>query len=197
MELDLLKRRWQREAGADMPVPLDAGTVSQWIEARVKDLNRQLRHRIQREVAHYIPMLLALGVMMLIQDINMTRVLFVAGLNLAVGAIVATLWYSERRLTSLPLNRSTHEVLEDLLVRVDGASRAYEVAYVGFVASAMLAIAVTAWWRAGMGVWFTAAIVGGALAVLWARRSGHAYVGRMFGAYRSELADCLRELDRI
>jgi hypothetical protein len=128
---------------------------------------------------------------------SVTRVLFVAGLNLAVGAIVATLWYSERRLTRLPLDRSLHDVLKDLLVRVDAASRAYEVAYVGFFASAMVAMAVTAWWRAGLGVWFGAALVGGGLAVLWARRSGHGYVDRMFGPYRSELADCLRELDRL
>ena len=197
MDLEQLKQRWRREAGAEMHVALDAGTVSQWIEARAKDVNREVRHRLQREVAMYVPMLLALSVMMLMQGISMPRVLFVAGLNLAVGAIVATLWYSERRLTGLPLDRSLHEVLEDLLVRVDAASRAYEVAYVGFFASAMVAIAVTAWWRAGVGVWFTVVIVGGALAVLWARKSGHAYVGRMFGPYRSELADCLRELDRL
>jgi hypothetical protein len=197
MDLDQLKRRWQREADAEMHVALDAGTVSQWIEVRAKDVNREVRHRLHREVANYIPMLVVLSVMMLMQGISVTRVLFVAGLNLAVGAIVSTLWYSERRLTRLPLDRSLHDVLKDLLVRVDAASRAYEVAYVGFFASAMVAMAVTAWWRAGLGVWFGAALVGGGLAVLWARRSGHGYVDRMFGPYRSELADCLRELDRL
>ena len=176
-------------------MPLDAGTVSQWIEARVKDVNREVRRRLQREVANYIPMLLALSIVMLMPGISVTRVLVVVGLNLAVGAIVATLWHAERRVTGLPLDRSMHEVLEDLLVRVDASSRAYEVAYVGFVAFAAVAIAVTAWWRTGLGVWFTGAIIGGALAVLWARRSGHAYVDRMFGPYRSELADCLQELD--
>jgi len=197
MDLDQLKQSWRREAGAEMHVALDAGTVSQWIESRAKDVNRDVRQRLQREVANYIPMLLVLSVMMLMQGVSLPRVLFVAGLNLAVGAIVATLWHSERRLTGLSLDRSLHEVLEDLLVRVDAASRTYEVAYVGFFASAMIAMAVTAWWQAGLGVWFTAALVGGGLAVLWARRSGHAYVGRMFGPYRSELADCLRELDRL
>lgn len=197
MDLEQLKQCWRREAGGEMHVALDAGTVSQWIEARAKDVNREVRHRLQREVATYVPMLLALSVMMLTQGITMPSVLFVAGLNLAVGAIVATLWYSERRLTGLPLDRSLHDVLEDLLVRVDAASRAYEVAYVGFFASTMVAIAVTAWWQAGVGVWFVAAIVGGVLAVLWARQSGHAYVGWMFGPYRSELADCLRDLDRL
>ena len=197
MDLEQLKRRWRREAGAEHYVALDAGTVSQWIEARAKDVNREVRHRLQREVATYVPMLLALSVMMLMQGITMPRVLVVAGLNLAVGAIVASLWYSERRLTALPLDRSLHDVLEDLLVRVDAASRAYEVAYVGFFASAMVAVAVTAWWQSGVGVWFMAAIVGGVLAVLWARQSGRAYVGRMFGPYRSELADCLRDLDSL
>jgi hypothetical protein len=196
MDLEQLKRRWRIEARAEGHVALDAGTVSQWIEARANEVNREMRHRLQREVATYVPMLLALSVMMLMQGITAPRVLLVAGLNLAVGAIAATLWYSERRLTALPLDRSLHDVLEDLLVRIDAASRAYEVAYVGFFASAMVALAVTAWWRTGVGVWFTAAIVGGALAVLWARQSGHAYVRRMFGPYRSELAACLRDLDR-
>jgi hypothetical protein len=117
-------------------------------------------------------------------------------LNLAVGSIVATLWYSERRLTLPPLDRSLRAVLQDLLARVDSASRAYEMAYVAFFAGAMVAISVTAWRRTGVGTWFAAAVVGTALAVLWARRSGRAYVSRMFGPYRSELANCLRDLDR-
>ena len=195
MDLDQLKRCWRREADAEMHVALDAGTVSRWIEARATDVKRGVRQRLQREVATYIPILLVPSVMMLMQGISASRVLFVGGLNLAVGAVVATLWYSERRLTELPLDRSLREVLEDLLGRVDAASRTYEVAYVGFFASAMVAMAATAWWQIGLGVWFTAALIGGGLAVLWARRSGKAYVGRMFGPYRSELADCLRELD--
>ena len=197
MDLEQLKQHWQREAGAERHEALDGGTVSQWIEARARDVNREIKKRVQREMAIYIPMLLALSVMTLMQGISATRLLFVAGLNLAVGAIVATLWYSERRVTGLPLDRSVHEVLEDLLVRVDAASRAYEVAYVGFFASAMVVIAVSAWWEAGAGVWFIAALVAGALGVLWARVSGRAYVDRMFGSFRSELADCLRELERV
>ena len=74
-----------------MHVALDAGTVSQWIEARAKDVKRGVRQRLQREVANYIPMLLVPSVMMLMQGISASRVLFVGGLNLAVGAIVATL----------------------------------------------------------------------------------------------------------
>ena len=41
------------------------------------------------------------------------------------------------------------------------------------------------------------AIVPGTLAALWARRSGRAYVNRMFGSYRAELSDYLRELEQI
>jgi uncharacterized membrane protein YecN with MAPEG domain len=196
MDIDQLKQCWRRDAGAEVHVALDAGSVSQWIEARAKDVNRQVKDRLHREVANYIPMVVVLSVMMLMQGISVTSVLFVAGLILAVGAILATLWYSERRLTGLLLDGSLREVLEDLLVRVDAASRAYEVAYIGVFASGMVALTLTAWWRAGFSAWFTAALIAGGLAVLWASRSGHGYVGRMFGPYRSELADCLRELDR-
>jgi hypothetical protein len=197
MDFDQLKQCWRFEAGVEVHAALDADTVSQWINTRAKEVNRQVKHRLMREVANYVPILVGLTVVTLMQGINVTSVLFVAGLNVAVGAVVATLWYSERRLMGLPLDRSLHEVLENQLARIDAASRAYEVAYVGFFAAAVIVLALTAWWRAGLGAWFTAALVGGGLAVMWARRSGHAYVGRMFGPYRSELADCLRDLDRL
>ena len=71
-------------------------------------------------------------------------------MNLAVGAIVATLWYSEWRLMRPPLDCSLHDVLENLVVRVDAASRAYGMAYVGFFASVMAVLPVTEWWRAGL-----------------------------------------------
>jgi hypothetical protein len=141
-------------------------------------------------------MLLALSVMMLVQGISGTRLALVAGLNLAVGGIVATLWWSERRLARAPLDRSVRQVLEDLLTRVESAGRAYEIAYVGFIACAIAAIGLTVWSQTESGLWLTSIVLGGALAIVWARRSGRAYVKRMFGPYRAELADCLRELDR-
>jgi len=60
MELDELKRRWRREADAELHVALDAGTLSHWIETRAKDVNRDVRHRRHREVANYVPMLVVL-----------------------------------------------------------------------------------------------------------------------------------------
>jgi hypothetical protein len=197
MDLDELKQRWHQEAGAETHVALDAGRVSGWLEARARDANREVRSRLRQEAAIYVPMLLALSVMMLMQGINGTHLALVAGLNLAVGAIIATLWYSERRLAGPPLDRSVRQVLNDLLIRIERASRAYEIAYVGFIACAMASIGVTAWWQTKSGVWLTLTILGGALAVLWARWSGRAYVNRMFGPYRAELADCLRELERL
>src|SRR5687768_7299451 len=99
MDLEQLKQHWQREAGAERHAALDGDSVSQWIEARARDVNRGVRKRLQREMAIYLPMLLALSVMTLMQGVSATRLLFAAGLNLSVGAIVATLWHSERRLT--------------------------------------------------------------------------------------------------
>jgi hypothetical protein len=197
MELDELKQRWRKEAGAETYVALDAGRVSAWIEARAREVNREVRGRLRREAAIYVPMLLAASLLMLMQGISGSRLLLIAGLNLAVGAIVATLWYSERRLSALPLDRSVRQVLHDLLGRVEGASRTYEMAYVGFITCAAALVGLTAWWQAGPGVWLMLAIVGGALAVGWARWSGRAYADRMFGRYRSDLVDCLRELESV
>jgi Flp pilus assembly protein TadB len=197
MEVEDLKRDWQRGAGAETHAALDARTVSLWIEARAREVNRDVRSRLRREMAAYIPMLLALCVITLVQGVTATRVLFAMVLTLAVGGIVATLWRSERRLRTLAFERSVHDVLEGLLVRVEAASRAYELAYVAFFGCVMVLMAVTAWLQAGFGVWFTLAIAVGALGILWARSSGHAYVDWMFGRYRSELANCLRDLDEL
>lgn len=195
MNVEELKRDWQHSAEAEIHPALDARTVSQWIEARAQEVTREVRGRLRREIVAYIPMLLALCTVTLVHGITETRLVLVVGLNLSVGGIVATLWYSERRVRAVALDRSVHDVIEELLVRVTAASRAYELAYVVFIACAMALMAVTAWRRAGFGVWFTLALVAGALGILWARASGRAYVDRMFGRYRSELASCLRDLD--
>jgi len=54
---------------------------------------------------------------------------------------------------------------------------------------------VTHRWRHGAGWPLAAAVAGSVLAVLWSHRSGNRYVDSMFRRYRTEVADCLRQLE--
>ena len=197
MDLDELKQHWQREAAAETHAALDAGRVSGWIEGRARDATRGVRTRLRREAAIYIAMLVPLSAMLLIQAINRPQVTMVGGLNLAVGAIIATLWYAEKRLAGPPLHYSVRRVLADLLSRVAWAARAYEIAYVAFIGCAIALVCVAAWRQTSSLVWLTLTILAGAAALVWAFWSGRGYVDRMFGPYRAELADCLRELEKL
>ena len=191
MELDDLKQRWRTEAGAEPQTQLHAG----WLDERVGHINREVRRRLRREAAIYVPIVLAPSALMLMRGVTGTRLVLVAGLTVAVSAIVATLWYSERRLTATPLDGSLREVLTEFHRRVEQAGRAYEVAYVGFIACAVAVTAIAAWRQTHSIVWVLLAISVGGLAVVWAGRSGRVYVDRMFGPYRAELSECTRELE--
>jgi peptidoglycan/LPS O-acetylase OafA/YrhL len=192
MELDDLKERWRKETGAEQHSVLDAG----WIDARISAINRQIRRRLRREAAIYLPMILVPPVLLLSQGFNGTRLVLVAVLSVAVSAIAGTLWYSERRLTAPALDGTVREALNDLRGRVERAARAYAIAYLGFIAFAIVAIAASAWRQTESVLWMTLVIPAAALVILWARRSGQTYVNRMFGPYLAELSDCVEELEK-
>jgi hypothetical protein len=196
MDLDELRQRWRHESDGETHVALDAGNVSAWIEAKTRDVNRDIRRRLRQETLVYLIILLAPLSMLSMQGFTSPRVILAAGLIVAVGAIIGTLWYSERRLTTQPLDRSTRQVLTDLVTRVDETGRAYEIAYTGFIACAIAAAGIMGWRQTSSLMWIIIAIPSLVIAVIWARRSGRAYVNRMFGPYRAELADCLRELEK-
>jgi hypothetical protein len=197
VDLDELKQRWHREADGETQVALDAGSVSGWIAGRARGAKREVRRRLRREAAIYIAMLVALSAMVLMQGINGPHLTLVGALNLAVGAIIATLWYSQKRIADLPLHFSVHQVLVGLLSRVESASRAYQIAFVGFIGCAVVLINITTWRQTRSGVWLTLTVLAGAAALGWASRSGRTYVSQMFGPYRAELADCLREVENF
>src|SRR5687768_1211707 len=133
MDLDDLKERWRTDAGAEPQAQLDAG----WLDERVGHINREVRRRLRREAAIYVPIVLAPLVLMFMRGFTGTRLVMVAGLSLAVSAIVATLGYSERQLTTPPLDGSVRQVFTELRRRVERAGRAYEIAFVGFIACAV------------------------------------------------------------
>lgn len=194
MNLDALKHCWLEEARAAVHHPLEDRTVSEWLSARAADVRQDIRRRLRREAGYYYASAICVA-LFLFDSMNPTRLALGAGLTVLFVAIPVVLWQSERRLANVPLDRALRVVLVDLMERIDAASRAYLAAYVAmFVCAAGVAV-VVAWSRSGLGIVFAGALAAGALAVAWGYASGRAYVRRMFHHDRSELTECLRQLD--
>jgi hypothetical protein len=188
-----LKRCWREEAQS-LPPLLEEETVLRMLANRTTDLRRQVRRRLRREAGFYVP-IMAVSAVSLVGGFTLNRLLAVAAVLLMLGAVMATLWWAERRIDEAPLDRSLREALTDLESKVDAAGRAYVAVYVAlFVASAAILLALV-WWRNGVGLLFAGTLVMAALAVLWSWRSGRSYVEQMFRRYRGDLSECLRQLE--
>jgi hypothetical protein len=131
----------------------------------------------------------------LVGGFTLNRMLAVGTVVLMFGAVMATLWWAERRIDAMPLDRSLRDTLTDLGLKVEAAARAYVAVYVGlFVVSAAILLGLV-WWRNGVGLPFAGTLVIAASAVAWSCRSGRGYVDRMFRRYRVGLAECLYQID--
>jgi hypothetical protein len=193
MDLESIKRCW-REETQSLPPPLEEETVMRMLTKRTTDLRGQVRRRLRREAAYYVP-IMGVSAVSLVGGFTLNRLLAATAVLLMLGAVMATLWWAERRIDEAPLNRSLREALTDLESKVDAAGRAYVAVYVAlFVASAAILLALV-WWRNGLGLLFAGTSVMGALAVLWSWRSGRRYVEQMFRRYRVDLSECLRQLE--
>ncbi len=195
MEMDALKLCWQREVRTETHRPLEASTVSGWVQARAADIRRDVRRRLRREIGYYVPTLVFLVLVGLIGNGGVTGVTFAAGLIAVLGGLMLTLWFFERALRRAPLDGNLRDVLTALLAGVEAASHAYLLAYVLVFVCGVTVISATIGWRSGFGARFAASLAVGMIAIAWSFWSGRAYVERMFGRYRTALADCLRELN--
>jgi hypothetical protein len=193
MDLESIKRCW-REETRSLPPLLEEETVMRMLTNRTTDLRGKVRRRLRREAGYYVPIMVVSAVS-LVGGFTLNRLLAAAAVLLMLGAVMATLWWAERRIDEAPLDRSLREALTDLESKVDAAGRAYVAVYVAlFVASAAILLALV-WWRNGVGLLFAGTLVMAALAVLWSWRSGRSYVEQMFRRYRVDLSECLRQLE--
>jgi hypothetical protein len=193
MDLESIKRCW-REETQSLPPLLEEETVMRMLTNRATDLRGQVRRRLRREAGYYVP-IMAVSAVSLVGGFTPNRLLAAAAVVLMLGAVMATLWWAERRIEEAPLDRSLREALTDLGSKVDAAGRAYVAVYVAlFVVSAVILLGLV-WWRNGVGPLFAGTLVMAALAVVWSWRSGRGYVEQMFRRYRLDLSDCLRQLE--
>ena len=193
MDIESIERRWRQEAGV-RPAPLEEGPVLQMIETRAAALRRSLRGRLRREAGYYLPMI-AVSLATLLSGFTMGRVGAACAVLVLLGGVIVTLWRAERRIAEAPLDGSVEEALTRLLSELDAAGRAYVAVYVGLFVVAGASLTGAVWWRDGVGPLFAGALAGTVLAVVWSRRSGRRYVERMFRRHRTELVDCLRQIE--
>jgi hypothetical protein len=193
MDLESTERWWREEAETQSP-QLDEVSVMRMLTKRATDLRREVGRRLRREAGYYTPMI-AISAASLVGGFTFNRVLAACCIVLMPGAVVATLWWAERRIEDAPLDCSLHEALVDLRRKLEAAGRAYVAVYLTLFVSGSIALVAFVWWRHGVGRLFAGAAVLGALAVMWSHRSGRGYVEQMFRRYRAELTECLRQLD--
>lgn len=192
MDLEAIKRCWHAEAQA-LPPLLEEAPVARMVTDRVADLRRRVRRRLRREAGYYLPMMAVVGAS-LVSGFTTNRVLAAVTVGLLLGTVMATLWWAQRRIEDVALDRSVRDALVDLAARVDWAGRAYLAVYVAlFVVTAGVLVGFV-WWRHGVSPQLAGAGTAGVLGVVWSHRSGRAYVERMFRRYQVELAECLRQL---
>jgi hypothetical protein len=135
MDFESIKRCW-REETQPLPPLLEEETVMRMLTNRTTDLRAQVRRRLRREAGYYVPIMVVSAVS-LVGGFTLNRLLAAAAVLLMLGAVMATLWWAERRIDEAPLDRSLREALTDLESKVDAAGRAYVAVYVAlFVASA-------------------------------------------------------------
>jgi hypothetical protein len=193
MDLESAKRCW-RQGGESVWVPLQEETVMRMLMSRAADLRRRVRRRLRREAGYYVP-IMAVSAASLVSGFTVNRMLAACSVVVLLGGVMATLWWAERRIDEMPLDRSLRETLTDLGLKMDAAGHAYFAVYVAFFAASSALLGVVLWWRQGVGLPFAGVVVVAVLAVLWSYRSGRAYVERMFRRDRIDLAECLRQLD--
>jgi hypothetical protein len=195
MDLDMMKLCWQTEARVERHPPIDRVTVSEWIRHEAADVRRLVRRRLRREVGYYAPTVAVLALTWLGGHGTATGMLFSAIFTAAFAVMLSALWRSERRIASAALDGSLRDVLNQLLGEIRRASRLYLATFVALFACGALLVAALFWRESGVDRRLAMTLAVGTLGVAISYWSGRAYVARMFGAHRSALTQCLRELD--
>lgn len=193
MDLESMRRCW-RDVPDASTLQLEEEPVMRMLAERTVDLQREVRRRLRREAGYYVP-IVAVSAMSLVGGLTLNRMLAVGTVVVMIGGVIATLWWAERRIEETPLDGSLRQALIELRSELDAAGRAYVTVYVAlFIVSAFILVGAV-WWRNGAGQLFAGALVLSVLSVLWSHRSGRGYVDRMFHRYRTDLSECLNQLE--
>lgn len=194
-ELDELRQIWNAAPEPAAGRPLGGEELMRVIEARRESVRRRVQRRLRWEMWNYAgPVLIVLTTVFLKKGAwkGLVGTAVVAAL---LGIVLLTLLYEERRLSRAPMAGSLKESLQGLLAMLDSTARAYLVAYMVVMVAGLGALFGVAVWKIGVGFISAMVLIACAAGVVWAYGSGQAYLRRMFGNYRRELMESLRELE--
>ncbi|HEY7679693.1 MAG TPA: hypothetical protein VIC04_04180 [Terriglobia bacterium] len=167
----------------------------QAIETRRESVRKRLQLKLRAELWHYVvPVVIVLTAVFLKNGVwkGLIGTAVVVGL---LGTVFLTLLYKERQLSRAPMRGSLKESLGGLLAILNSTARAYLVAYMVLMVAGLGMLAGMAMWKTGVGLFSVLVLAACAAGVVWAYRSGQAYLRQMFGKYRLELMECLKEVE--
>lgn len=194
-ELNELRQIWNATPQAAAGRPLSGEQLMRVIEARQESVRKRVQRVLRLEMWNYV--VIAMGILITIFLKNgvwkglMGTAVF-AGL---LGIVFVTLLYKERQLSRAPMGGSLKEVLRGLLAMLDSTARSYLAAYMVLMVTSLGMLVGVAVWKFGMGFFSLVVLLACAGGVVWAYQSGQAYLRRMFGKYRQELMECLKDVE--
>ena len=196
MELDACKALWHDPPASPPVKAIGQGELMTILHARTMDVRARALERISREGYTYVAIVITIAAMNLTRY-GATLKAFVASFVVwaLLGVVVAALLYKQHQLRTLPLNGSLKESLAALIHTLDSASRLYMAAYMACIVIGVALVLGFLFWRHGLNLPTLISLAAAAIFVAWCHRSGRSYLQRMFGHYRAELAECLRELE--
>jgi len=197
-DLDALKQLWQEPLGSHEMHPIGKEELLALIRSRTAGIKQRTMDRVRAESYSYVA-LIVIPVLMLFWSRGLTLRAIIASLVVvaALGSIIGALAYKEYRVRTLPLGGSLKESLAALVAAIDSTGRFYLATYMLCVIVGVASIERFVFGRYG-GSWISAAtLVCGVAFLAWAYRSGQGYARRMFGDERTDLMNCLDELEKM
>lgn len=190
-----LREIWNAAPEAATSSPLSGEELMHGIKARQEVVRKRVQRRLRWEMWNYVvPVVFVLAAVTLKNGVwrGLIETAVVAAL---LGALIVTLLYKERQMSRAPMQGSLRESLRGLLAMLDSTARAYLAAYMFVMVAGLGMLAAVAFAKIGVGLFSVLVLAACAAGIVWAYRSGQAYVRRMFGKYRAELRACLTELE--
>jgi len=195
-DLDAMKRLWHEPQEWPEPKPIGKEELLTMIRSRTLEIRRATMARVRAESYVYVT-LVVIPVAMVFASSGLTFRAMLAGVGLLtfLCPILGVLAYKEYRLRTLPLDGSLRQSLIGLVAAIDSTAHIYMATYMFCVIGGVALIAGLLGRRYGV-TWILAAwLLGGAVFLRWAHRSGQAYVRGMFRNERLSLLNAIHDLE--
>jgi hypothetical protein len=176
--------------------PIGGEELAAMLRVKSADIKARVLRRVGEEIQTYLIVLLIPGLVFFLQyGISARAIVGSLGVLAVIGLTIAALSYKEYQIRTLPMHGPLRDSLKTLVAAIDSMTRLYMAAYMISIAISVVLVEGFVVWRWGLGLEALAAVAAGIVFVAWCYMSGRAYLERIFGRYRVELANSLRELE--